>query len=205
MRIVKYPLGELQANCYLLIEDKKCLMIDPGDSSDFLLEEISRNNLQLEGILTTHGHFDHIMGAGNIQTSIAQPLSIHDKDLFLVKRLKETVKKYVGYDTAIIMPETESLKEGALHVSSFTFQVISTPGHTPGSVCFLFEDESAIFTGDTLFKDAVGRCDFSYGSKTDLKKSIQKLIDISEYLVVYPGHGDDTTIQEEKERALTFF
>lgn len=195
MNIFKYPLGELQANCYLLINDNKCIMIDPGDNADFLLEEISRKNLILEAMLATHGHFDHIMGAGAVQTGIKVPLGIHEKDNFLVKRLKETAKYYLGYEPAIIDPDTKPLKEGNFQFSVFNFQIIHTPGHTPGSVCFLFEDQGVVFTGDTLFKNAVGRYDFSYSSKEDLYQSIQKkLFTLPEDFVVNPGHGDDSTI-----------
>lgn len=195
MKIFKYSLGELQANCYLLVKDKKCLMIDPGDNADFLLEEISRQNLTLEAMLATHGHFDHIMGAGAVQTAINKPLAINKKDEFLVKRLKSSVEHFLGYAPDIITPEITPHKEGKFKVGSLTLEVIHTPGHTPGSVCFFLRDQKVVFTGDTLFKNAVGRYDFSYGSKKDLYSSIRdKLFTLPDDIKVNPGHGDSSTV-----------
>jgi glyoxylase-like metal-dependent hydrolase (beta-lactamase superfamily II) len=195
MQILTYPLGQLQANCYLLVKDRDCLMIDPGDNADFLLEEISRKNLKLQAMLATHGHFDHIMGAGAVSVSTKIPLTINDKDNFLIKRLKESAQYFLGYEPAIIIPETKSQKEGSLKFKNFKLEVLLTPGHTPGSMCFLFKDKKTIFTGDTLFKNAVGRYDFSYGSKKDLYKSIkEKLFTLPEEFVIYPGHGEHSTI-----------
>ena len=85
MKITTYPLGQLQANCYLLVHDKDCILIDPADDASFLLEEISRQNLNLVAMLATHGHFDHVMAVGEIQLSLKVPFYIHGKDLFLIK------------------------------------------------------------------------------------------------------------------------
>ena len=166
MNIKRYPLGQLQANCYLLTQDKDCILIDPADDASFLLEEISRQNLNLVAMLATHGHFDHVMAVGEIQLSLKVPFYIHEKDLFLIKRLKETAKHFLGYEPVVIPPKNiKYVNSGMLHVQRYTFNVIETPGHTPGGCCFYFPEEQAIFTGDTIFKEARGRTDLSYSSK----------------------------------------
>jgi len=206
MNIKRYPLGELQANCYLLIQDKDCILIDPADDANFLLEEISRQNLNLVAMFATHGHFDHVMAVGEIQLSLKVPLYIHEKDLFLIKRLKETAKHFLGYEPHIISPSIiKYLSKGKFKISRpeddrplvENFQILSSPGHTPGGCSFYFPEEQALFTGDTIFKETVGRTDLSYSSKEDLQQSLQKLLALPEETIIYPGHGEETTIGQE--------
>lgn len=199
MNIVTFSLGQLQTNCYLLVKDKKCLIIDPGDSAEFLLEELQRRNLELKAILATHGHFDHVMAVGEIQLSLKVPLYIFNEDLFLLKRLKETAKHFLQHDAEVIEPLIiKELHEGILKIDGFEIEVIKTPGHTPGGCCFYFPDQQVVFTGDTLFKDAIGRYDFAYASKLKLTDSLSNLYKLPEETIVYPGHGEETTITDEK-------
>lgn len=199
MRIDLYPLGQLQANCYFLTRGSDCVIIDPADSADFILEKIQRERLNLVALIATHGHFDHIMAAGEIQLSYDVPLYIHSDDLFLVKRLNETAKHFLGFDPAVIIPKnTLSLDEGVLHVGSFMLDIIRTPGHTPGSCSIYVKEENSVFTGDTLFKQGIGRYDHSYSDKKTLFNSLQTLFELPEETIVYPGHEDITTIGEEK-------
>ncbi len=199
MRIDSYPLGQLQANCYFLTQGSDCIIIDPADSADFILEKIQRERLSLVALLATHGHFDHIMAVGEIQLSYDIPLYIHDEDLFLVKRLNETAKHFLGFDPAAIPPKsTLSLSSGALNVGSFEFDIIHTPGHTPGSCSIYVKEENSVFTGDTLFKQGIGRYDHSYSDKKTLFNSLKTLFKLPEETIVYPGHEDITTIGEEK-------
>lgn len=199
MDVITFPLGDLQANCYLLVEDGQCLIVDPGDEASFILEELQRRNLKLVGMLATHGHFDHIMAAGEIQLSINIPLYIFKEDQFLIDRIGETAKHFLGYEPHVIKPlNIKYLKEGGFEISNLKFQIISTPGHTPGSSSFYFQEEGSIFTGDTLFKQGIGRYDHSYSDKEKLKKSLQKLIELPSGTIVYPGHQDNTLIANEQ-------
>lgn len=199
MKIITYPLGQLQANCYFLIEDDECLIIDPGDSADFILEELMRKKLKLVAMIATHGHFDHVMAAGEIYLSLKVPLLINHKDAFLIKRLGETAKYFLGYEPHTIPPVTENLKGGLQKRGNLEFEILKTPGHTPGASCIYFKDKNWLFTGDTLFKGAVGRYDFSYSSKVELQRSLENLFKLPEDTIVYPGHGEETTIGEEKD------
>lgn len=200
MNVIKFLLGQFQSNCYLLTKENECLIIDPGDSGDFILEEIQRRKLTPVAILATHGHFDHIMAVGEIQLSFNVPFYIFKEDLFLIKRLKETAKYYLKFDPDLVPPKLiKELHPGSMVIDKFTFDVIKTPGHTPGSACFYFKNRNIIFTGDTLFKDAIGRYDFSYSSRESLKHSLTRICLLPAETIVYAGHGEDTTIQSERK------
>ncbi|MFA5136227.1 MAG: MBL fold metallo-hydrolase [Patescibacteria group bacterium] len=200
MTIKKYILGELRMNSYLLVHDNECILIDPGDEAGFLLEEISRMNLRLIAMCATHGHFDHIMAAGEVQLSLKIPLYIHKDDLFLVKRLKSTVTHYLGKRAVVVQPSMiRNINTTPLRFGNWKFRIFFTPGHTPGGVCYYLPEEQILFTGDTLFKNAVGRTDLSYSSSDKLHDSINQLIkSVPEETVIYPGHGQETTIFSEK-------
>jgi len=200
MKIIKYSLGQLQANCYFLIDDQNCLIIDPADDASFILEELQRHRLNLVGMLATHGHFDHIGAVGEIQLSFNVPLYVLKEDQFLIDRLNETAKYFLGFDPHFIKPITVKY----LTATKFSpdsvgieFRIIKTPGHTPGSCCLYFEKENALFSGDTLFKEGIGRTDLSYSNKNDLKKSLKKIFKLPKETIIYPGHGEETLIQDE--------
>ncbi len=206
MDIFQYPLGQLQANCYFLVEGKDCLVIDPGDEANFILEELQRRKLKLTALLATHGHFDHVGAVGEIQMSFDIPLYIFREDLFLIDRLEETAEYFLGYKPHFLKPTNiKYLQEGKLRITDYELQIIQTPGHTPGSCSYYFAKENVVFTGDTLFKQGIGRYDFSYSDKNELKKSLQKILSLPKENVVYPGHGDVTTIQEEKVETKEFY
>ena len=199
MRIYTYPLGELQANCYLVENEGKGILIDPADDGSFLLEELQRKNIELEALLLTHGHFDHCMAAGEIQMSLTVPLYLHKKDQFLIDRLESTAEHFLGYKPIVLPPKKiEYISSGDLKIINFKFQILSSPGHTPGGVCFYFPEEKVIFTGDTLFSGAIGRTDLSYSSKKDLWSSLKTILALPEETIVYAGHGESTYIGQEK-------
>lgn len=205
MKIVKYSLGQLQANCYFLVEGQDCLIVDPADDASFILEELQRQQLNLVGMLATHGHFDHIGAAGEIQLSFNVPLYIFKEDQFLIDRLNETAKHFLGFDPHFIKPKnTQYLKKDNFRILDFGFRILSSPGHTPGSSCIYFKEENALFTGDTLFKEGIGRTDLSYSDKEDLKISLKKILELPEGTIIYSGHGDESIIQDEKKNLLDF-
>jgi len=203
MPIFRYPLGQLQANCYLLVKEKQCLIIDPADEASFILGEIQRHKLNPLALLATHGHFDHVMAAGEIQLNFRISFYVNKQDLFLINRLSKTAEYFLRYKPDIISPgKIIFLKEGDFTIGNFHFKIISTAGHTPGSCFFYFPHEKTVFSGDTLFNKGVGRYDFSYSNKTKLKKSLKKILKLPEETVVYPGHGEKTIIGDEKNLLL---
>ncbi len=203
MKILKFSLGQLQANCYFLINGDDCLIIDPADEASFILEELQRRKLKLTGMLATHGHFDHVMAVGEIQLSYDLPLLINDKDSFLVSRLKQTAEHFLKSKQVIIPAKIENLKEEKID-NKWGIKIFPTPGHTPGSTSFYFPKEKFVFTGDTLFSGTIGRFDHSYCDRGDLKNSLIELTDLPEDVNVYPGHGDVTTIGDEKNNLPIF-
>jgi glyoxylase-like metal-dependent hydrolase (beta-lactamase superfamily II) len=194
MKIIKYYLGQLQANCYFLINGQDCLVIDPGDEASFILEQLQRQKLRLVSLMATHGHFDHIGAVGEIQLSFNVPLYILKEDQFLVDRVEETAKHFLGFTPVILPIKNIIYLNKKLLIASFaSLRVIKTPGHTPGGCCFYIKEENALFTGDTLFAEGVGRTDFSYSSKSNLNKSLKKIYKLKD-VIIYPGHGESTMI-----------
>ena len=221
MEVHSFSLGQLQANCYFLVIDDQCIIVDPADDAPFLLEELSRRNLTLLALIATHGHFDHVMAAGEMQTAfnkttesqktaevdgIPLPFYIHKEDAFLVERLGETAKYFLGYDPGVLPPlsSVDLKKGGGKKIGPFSFSVIETPGHTPGSCCLYFKEEGLLFSGDTLFRSGIGRYDFSYSDKSELQKSVEHLLKLPAETVVYPGHGPQTSIIGEENIVSMF-
>ena len=198
MKIYTYPLGEMQANCYLIENEGEAILVDPADDASFLLEDLQRKNITLVALLATHGHFDHVMAVGEIQMSFNVPFYIHKKDQFLIDRLESTAEHFLGYKPIIIPPKNIDYISSKLKVKSLKLQIIETPGHTPGGVCYYFPEEKIIFTGDTLFAGAIGRTDLSYSNKKDLWSSLKKILSLPDETTIYPGHGENTYVGQEK-------
>ncbi len=199
MKITKYSLGQLNTNCYILEKNNSCLIIDPADEASFILEELQVKKLKPLAILATHGHFDHVVAVGELQMSFNIPLYIFKKDTFLLKKINKTHKYFLGFSPNAISPKNiKYLKKGNMKIKDFEFKVMKTPGHTPGGCCFYFKKESLVFTGDTLFKQGIGRYDFSYCSYHDLKTSLKKLLKLPKNTIIYPGHGEESSIEMEK-------
>ena len=179
----KLVVGPYQANCYVLgcKETRECLVIDPGDEVFRIVKEISRNGLKIRFILITHGHIDHIGGAGELKRITKAPLFIHSLDA-------------PGLN---FRPDGHLFEGQKIPLGKYTISVIHTPGHSPGGVCL--HAPGAIFTGDTLFAGSVGRTDFAGGDHQQLVKGvIQKIFPLGDDLRVYPGHGPATTIGRER-------
>ena len=186
MTITTLPLGMLQTNCYILSEGNRCLVIDPGDEAEMVLALLERQDLTLEAILLTHGHFDHVGAVKTLAAETDCRVFLCQEDLALP-----------GAMTAGPLFHTDFYKEGdRLTLAGMTFEVLHTPGHTPGSVCLHFGEH--LFSGDTLFAGSCGRTDFPGSSPAAMGRSLTRLSQLDENLKVYPGHGESTTIGEEK-------
>ena len=199
----KYELGELQTNCYLVWDDKskEAVVIDPADEGTFLIEEIQQKHLVLKAVLATHGHFDHLMGALEIKLVYNIPFCCSSEDTFLLNRQKQTASHFLR--KSVLMPNFEKidveLKESTIIKLGENFlKVLKTPGHTPGSVCFYSPDENLLFTGDTVFYQDRGDARFKYSSVDDMEKSMERIMKLSDETKILPGHGQATTIANEK-------
>lgn len=200
MEVKTFTLGELQTNCYLLIDQNtnQCIIIDPADEANFITEQILQLKVQPIAIFATHGHFDHLLAAGELQMAFNIPFFIHKKDFFLLKNLQKNASFWLKRKIIEQPPKNISFfpnipqfspPVGRTKATSFEFNLIPTPGHTPGSVCLYFPKLKILFTGDTLFAQGVGRSDFSYSSAKDLCQSLQKLKKIPQKTTILPGHG----------------
>lgn len=186
MNISTLSLGMLQTNCYLLSHGDRCLAIDPGGEPEKVLDFLRRQGLTLEAILLTHGHFDHVGAVKPLAEETGCPVYLCQEDLSLP-----------GTMTAGPLYYTHSYGEGdQLTLAGMTFTVLHTPGHTPGSVCLQFDRH--LFTGDTLFAGSCGRTDFPGSSPAAMGRSLTRLAALRENFKVYPGHGETTTLDEEK-------
>jgi len=200
-----FVVGPLENNVYLVSDrgSRKAALVDPGLESEGILRHLERAGLQLELIINTHGHFDHIYANAFFKTRTGAKVLIHEKDLSGLRRLQDEALLFGLRATP--SPEPDRLLQGGdlIELAGFPFQVLHTPGHTPGGIC-LYHD-GMVFVGDTLFAGSIGRTDLPGGSYEALIASVQeKLFVLPEETVVYPGHGPGTTIGEEK-RTNPFF
>ncbi|HEX7017483.1 MAG TPA: MBL fold metallo-hydrolase [Patescibacteria group bacterium] len=201
MNIETLVLGALETNCYLVYDDKnrQAMVIDPADDGSFISEKILELQLDLQAIVLTHGHFDHVLGLLELELNFNVPVYMHEADLFLIKQAQSSAHHWLRRQVDPVPLPTATLSEGQkLEIGTLNFEIIETPGHTPGSVSLYSPESNLLFSGDTLFKAAVGRTDFRYSDPQQLRASLDRLFELPEETIVYPGHGKVTTIEEEK-------
>ena len=200
MKVEKFVTGIISTNCYLVINEdtKQAVIIDPAACPKYLLNHIKSEGLEIQAILLTHGHFDHIMGIDGFLAEFDVPVYVHegDRETMVDISLNQSGTYTSGYTFA----GARYLKDGQkLNFAGLEFQVLHTPGHTPGGVCYYIESEKVLFSGDTLFQNSVGRTDFVNSSMSDLIRGIrEKLFVLPDDVLVYPGHMGETTIGHEK-------
>jgi len=203
IEIRRLTLGTMQSNCYIVMDTKSKLavIIDPGDDAVYISEVLTGMEAHPMAILATHGHFDHIMAAAALQLIYDIPFYIHKDDVFLVRRMRETAQHFLGYTVEDPPPmHISNFDETSFSIGAIHLEVICTPGHTPGSVCFTLSSKSCLFTGDTIFaQGGVGRTDFSYSDNKAMRQSIENIFSYPDTTHIYPGHGEDTSVGDEKE------
>jgi len=194
MLIKTLPVGQLETNCYIVInqETLACVLIDPGDESNTILDYIEDNKLNLRAIFLTHGHFDHTGAVNAIVEEKNCPVFIHKLD---------TGSKAEPY--SFLPPEgCRFYGDGdVLEIAGLHFGIMHTPGHTQGGVSIICEN--ALFTGDTLFKGSCGRTDLPGGDMDQQLLSLKKLCSLKGDYEVYPGHMDSSTL--ERERLFNYY
>jgi hydroxyacylglutathione hydrolase len=201
LAVKQLTLGEMGTNCYLAWDDEtmEAIIIDPADEGGFITEQIQELELIPEVIVLTHGHFDHILGLLELKLNLEIPVIVHEADVFLLEKAQESARHWLKREVDPIPAPDQFLRgHDILSFGDIELKILETPGHTPGSVC-LYNDE-VIFTGDTLFADGVGRTDFKYSDRELLQKSIQKIRKLPKNLIMYPGHGEVTTLEHENAK-----
>lgn len=191
----------MAANCYLVYDEEgKTIIIDPGDEAEFISRIILEKGLKPQKIIATHGHFDHILAAPELKLAFGIPFYASKKDSPLISKMPERARRYLG-ESPLPLKIDSNLKGGdKIRLGKYVFEVLETPGHTPGSICLFEKKEKALFVGDLIFKDgSVGRYDFPYSNKAKLYKSVKKILDLPGKTVFYPGHGEEVLAKEAKE------
>jgi hydroxyacylglutathione hydrolase len=196
-----FPVGPLGCNCAIVADPgtKEAIVLDPGDEPDRILDVLRRNELKVVALLHTHAHFDHAGVTARVKRETGAPIFLHEGDLPLYGRLPEQGRIF-GFDFETPEAVDRFLADGDRVACGGGFlEVLHTPGHTPGSVCFRLGGENPVlFSGDTLFRRSIGRTDLWGGSMPQILASIEtKILTLPGDLFVLPGHGEETTIAEE--------
>jgi hydroxyacylglutathione hydrolase len=218
------PVGMLQCNCHIIGDPKtrEALVIDPGGDAGKILEIIERYKLQVRAIVITHTHIDHVGALQRIHQATGAPVRMHPDDLELYRML-DVQAGWLGWKTPEKVQVDELLREGdAIRWGDFEARVMHTPGHTQGSVCLYMPSDmpkerdgagvvklaghvperapGRLFAGDTLFAGSIGRTDLWGGSFETIIRSLKgKVLELPDDTIVYPGHGEITTIGQERE------
>lgn len=191
--------GPLMSNCYVIAckKTRQAAVIDPGDEPDNILIAISEFKSRLKYIINTHGHFDHVGGNARLKQVTGASILIHEDDAHMLPLVSSSAAAW-GMSSIDSPPPDEKLKDGdIIELGEIKLKVIHTPGHSPGGVSFHYDN--TIFVGDTLFAGSIGRTDFPGGSYDTLISSVKnKLFVLGDDVIVYPGHGPETTIGQEK-------
>ncbi len=194
MEILSFKLGPLETNAYLVFcpKTRRGLIIDPADEANFLSEKILREKIKPLAIIATHGHFDHLLAANELQLAFDIPFLIHPNDQKILFQMRQSASWHLKRKISEEPPKKLTfLKEGEeIHFGNEWLTVIELPGHTPGSIGLYNLFQKIFFSGDTIFKDGVGRTDFSYSSPDNLASSLQKIKEKFTGFKVFPGHGE---------------
>lgn len=190
--------GEINMNCYIIENDNKCFIIDPGYEKEKIIDYVNKQQLQVEAILLTHGHFDHFSAIDCFDV----PVYIYEEEFELLTNDELNGFKTLNVNNPINFNEIDIRKfpiSQKFYLGDKEVNVIHTPGHTQGSVCYIYDN--MLFTGDTLFCNAVGRTDFPTGNIDLMKTSVVNLINnYDDGFEVHPGHSLSSTIKNEKEQ-----
>jgi len=196
------PVGPLQCNCSVIGDDvsREAIVIDPGDDVADVLAIVQKHNLKVQQIIITHAHIDHVGGAKKLKAATGAAILLNQNDYALLKML-DVQAAWVGMASPGRVEIDQSVGQAdKIRVGSLSADVLHTPGHTQGSVCLYFPLEKKLIAGDTLFAGSIGRTDLPGGSFEKIIRSLQeKVLALPDDTTVIPGHGELTTIGEERE------
>ena len=196
------PVGPLQCNCSIIGDEssREAMVIDPGDDIESVLARIRKHDLQVKQIVVTHAHIDHVGGAMKLRVATGAPILLNQNDYALLKML-DVQAAWIGMKTPEKVEIDRSVTAGeTVSAGSHRAEILHTPGHTEGSICLYFAPEKKLIAGDTLFAGSIGRTDLPGGSMQKIMRSLHNtVLALPDETVVVPGHGELTTIGEERE------
>lgn len=199
MEITVLTVGPVYTNCYIANQEgnSACIVVDPGDEAEKIASYIKKKGLTCEGILLTHGHFDHITGVSGLVSAVGGKVYACEKERELLGDPQLNASAMAGYEVAL-EPEF-LLRDGqVLEIAGLKFRVIHTPGHTKGGCCYYAEEDKVLFSGDTIFMESIGRTDFPTGNGRELLESVRnKVLTLPDDVRIYPGHGPETSVAYE--------
>jgi len=199
MIIKSFVVGPIGVNCYVVsdADSGQGIIIDPGGNAEEILAYVRAEKIAVQAIINTHGHGDHIGANDAVRKATGAPLLMHAADQYMLTDARANLSAFMGYQ-ALSAPPDRLLTEGdEIAFAGGSFRVVHTPGHSPGGICLI--GEGVVFSGDTLFAESIGRCDFPGGSELELVRSVrEKLLPLPDETRVYPGHGPETTIGWER-------
>jgi hydroxyacylglutathione hydrolase len=190
--------GQLQTNCYIIQSQDHALIIDPGDESERILRYLKDIKVAPGNIIATHTHFDHVLGVDGVRKGIKTLFMVHPEDLPMLQSMQSRVRQFMGFEVPPPPKVDGYVRDGeVLKVGEESITVLHTPGHSPGSISL--HGDGYVLTGDALFNQSIGRTDLPGGDLKTLLHSIrEKLFKLDDETIVYPGHGPETTIGDEK-------
>jgi len=192
----KFVLGQLQTNCYMMINDKKeAFIVDPGDNGQKIRHYLTENGLELTAILLTHGHFDHIGAVDYLYDLYHCPIYAHKETIEIAE---DPFLNLSTMSSPMVLSAPITPVDGNMEINGYQIEWLFLPGHCKGSSMIRVLNENIIFSGDVLFKGSIGRFDFPTSSRHDTKQSLKYIKELDYDAVVYPGHGEDTTLNNEK-------
>ena len=200
MTLVSLTPNSFASNCYLAIQDGHAYVIDPSASVERILRALQENEVECDGILLTHGHFDHIGGVNLVKEKTGAKIVAHkDEEEMLIDSGKNEFRANNGYDMEPVIADIFVEDGSKLDFGDKKIHVLHTPGHTKGGVCYIFEDDRIMFSGDTLFRLTAGRADLYGGDARTELMSLAKIGELEGDYKVYPGHDDATTLDFERQ------
>ena len=202
MKWKKLTVGPVQENTYIIYNNQnEAIVIDPGSEGRRIIQALESLKVRPLAVLLTHAHFDHIGAVDDVREKYNIPLYVHKKEADWLSDIKKNGSKYFGQSiTAKTASHILTNQDNTLKIGSFSFEVLTTPGHSPGSVSYYHKSSGAVFSGDALFAGSIGRTDLHGGDQDVLINSIhEKLLNLPEETVVLSGHGPETTVGMEMD------
>ena len=200
--VTSLEVGPFASICHILqpAGSDRVLVVDPGDDAPGIIDLLRERGVQVAAYLLTHGHMDHVTGLAEVAAAFPAPAGMHPRDASWA--FSETNVMFPFYDTPPrAVPIARDWQDGQTWTDlGLTYEILDTPGHSRGSVSFLFREQGLLFSGDVLFADGIGRTDLPGGDAPTLVRSLQRLLTLSDETRVYPGHGPATTIGRERKR-----